>query len=54
MARYVHIPEHKEKARIAPIEVFPDPKVAIVLTCNIRRSQQTIVPSAIRSYRQKL
>ena len=32
MANYVKIKEHKEKARIAPIEVFPDPKTAIVLT----------------------
>jgi Na+-translocating ferredoxin:NAD+ oxidoreductase RnfC subunit len=32
MTNYVEIKEHKEKARIAPIEVFPDPKVAIVLT----------------------
>ncbi len=29
---YVKIKEHKEKARKAPIEVFPDPKVAVVLT----------------------
>jgi len=32
MTNYVEIKEHKEKARITPIEVFPDPKVAIVLT----------------------
>ncbi len=32
MANYVNIKEHKEKARITPIEVFPDPKTAIVLT----------------------
>lgn len=29
---YVNIPEHKEIARKTPIEVFPDPKTAIVLT----------------------
>ena len=29
---YVKIKEHKEKARKAPIEVFPDPKTAVVLT----------------------
>ena len=29
---YVNIPEHKEVARKTPIEVFPDPKTAIVLT----------------------
>lgn len=32
MTNLVKIKEHKEKARIAPIEVFPDPKIAIVLT----------------------
>ncbi len=32
MANLVEIKEHKEKARITPIEVFPDPKIAIVLT----------------------
>jgi electron transport complex protein RnfC len=32
MANLVYIKEHKEKARITPIEVFPDPKTAIVLT----------------------
>lgn len=32
MANLVNIKEHKEKARITPIEVFPDPKIAIVLT----------------------
>jgi Na+-translocating ferredoxin:NAD+ oxidoreductase subunit C len=32
MANLVKIPEIKEKARIAPIEIFPDPKTAIVLT----------------------
>ena len=32
MANLVKIKEHKEKARITPIEVFPDPKIAIVLT----------------------
>lgn len=32
MAKYVKIKEHKEKARITPIEVFPDPKTAIILT----------------------
>jgi len=29
---YVKIKEHKDKARKTPIEVFPDPKIAIVLT----------------------
>jgi len=29
---FVKIKEHKEQARKAPIEVFPDPKTAIVLT----------------------
>ena len=29
---YVNILEHKEVARKTPIEVFPDPKTAIVLT----------------------
>ncbi len=29
---YVKIKEHKEQARKAPIEVFPDPKTAVVLT----------------------
>lgn len=28
----IEIKEHKEKARVTPIEVFPDPKIAIVLT----------------------
>ena len=32
MANLVQIKEHKEKARITPIEVFPDPKIAVVLT----------------------
>jgi len=32
MANLVKIPEVKTKARIAPIEVFPDPKIAVVLT----------------------
>jgi len=32
MANLVHIPEVKAKARIAPIEIFPDPKIAVVLT----------------------
>jgi len=32
MANLVHIKEVKEKARFAPIEVFPDPKIAVVLT----------------------
>ena len=32
MANLVEIKEHKDKARITPIEVFPDPKTAIVLT----------------------
>lgn len=32
MTNIVKIKEHKEKARITPIEVFPDPKIAIVLT----------------------
>ena len=32
MANLVSIKEHKEKARITPIELFPDPKTAIVLT----------------------
>ena len=32
MANLVKIPEVKEKARITPIEIFPDPKTAIVLT----------------------
>jgi electron transport complex protein RnfC len=32
MANLVPIKEHKEKARIASIEIFPDPKTAIVLT----------------------
>ncbi|HLN88934.1 MAG TPA: electron transport complex subunit RsxC [Candidatus Binatia bacterium] len=32
MVNYVKIEEHKEKARITPIDVFPDPKIAIVLT----------------------
>jgi electron transport complex protein RnfC len=32
MANLVHIPEHKEVARKTPIEIFPDPKIAVVLT----------------------
>ncbi len=32
MANLVKIPEVKAKARITPIEVFPDPKIAVVLT----------------------
>ncbi len=32
MANLVKIKEHKEKARTTPIEAFPDPKIAIVLT----------------------
>lgn len=32
MANLVHIKEHKDKTRIAPIEIFPDPKTAVVLT----------------------
>jgi electron transport complex protein RnfC len=32
MANLVNIKEHKEQARKAPIEVFPDPKIAVVLT----------------------
>ena len=32
MANLVKIPEVKVKARVAPIEVFPDPKIAVVLT----------------------
>ena len=32
MANFVHIPEQKEVARKTPIEVFPDPKIAVVLT----------------------
>jgi len=32
MANLVNIKEHKEKARITPIELFPDPKIAVVLT----------------------
>jgi electron transport complex protein RnfC len=32
MANLVSIKEHKEKARITPIELFPDPKTAVVLT----------------------
>jgi Na+-translocating ferredoxin:NAD+ oxidoreductase subunit C len=32
MANLVEIKEHKDIARITPIEVFPDPKVAVVLT----------------------
>ena len=31
MANLVHIPEQKEIARKSPIEIFPDPKVAVVL-----------------------
>ena len=40
MTNFVKIKEHKEKARIAPIEVFPDPKIAMVLT-----SQHTGAPN---------
>ncbi|MCW3982808.1 MAG: electron transport complex subunit RsxC [Candidatus Bathyarchaeota archaeon] len=32
MANLVHIPEVKDVARKTPIEVFPDPKIAVVLT----------------------
>jgi electron transport complex protein RnfC len=32
MANYVQIPEQKDVARKTPIEVFPDPKIAVVLT----------------------
>ncbi len=32
MANLVKIPEVKAKARITPIEIFPDPKIAVVLT----------------------
>ncbi|MDR1991961.1 MAG: electron transport complex subunit RsxC [Nitrososphaerota archaeon] len=32
MANFVHIPEVKELARKTPIEIFPDPKIAVVLT----------------------
>jgi len=32
MANLVEIKEHKDKARITPIEVFPDPKTALILT----------------------
>jgi len=32
MANLVHIPEQKEVARKTPIEIFPDPKIAVVLT----------------------
>jgi electron transport complex protein RnfC len=32
MANFVNIPEQKEVARKTPIEVFPDPKIAVVLT----------------------
>ncbi len=32
MANLVHIPERKEVARKNPIEIFPDPKIAVVLT----------------------
>jgi len=32
MANLVPIKEVKDKARVAPIEVFPDPKIAVVLT----------------------
>jgi electron transport complex protein RnfC len=40
MTNYVKIKEHKEKARITPIEVLPDPKIAAVLTF-----QQTGAPN---------
>ncbi len=33
MANLVPIKEHKEKARVTPISVFPDPQTAVVLTC---------------------
>ena len=32
MANLVNIKEHKDIARTKPIEVFPDPKTALVLT----------------------
>jgi electron transport complex protein RnfC len=32
MANFVNIPEQKEVARKTPIEIFPDPKTAVVLT----------------------
>ena len=32
MANLVHIPEQKTVARKTPIEIFPDPKIAVVLT----------------------
>jgi electron transport complex protein RnfC len=32
MDNLVEIKEHKDKARITPIEVFPDPKTALILT----------------------
>ncbi|HSV48859.1 MAG TPA: electron transport complex subunit RsxC, partial [Candidatus Acidoferrales bacterium] len=32
MANLVRIPEQKEAARKTPIEIFPDPKIAVVLT----------------------
>jgi electron transport complex protein RnfC len=32
MANLVHIPEVKDLARKTPIEIFPDPKIAVVLT----------------------
>jgi electron transport complex protein RnfC len=32
MANLVEIKEHKDKARVTPIEIFPDPKTAIILT----------------------
>jgi len=32
MANLVHIPEVKDIARKTPIEIFPDPKIAVVLT----------------------
>jgi len=32
MANFVNIPEQKEAARKTPIEIFPDPKIAVVLT----------------------
>ena len=32
MANFVNIPEQKDVARKTPIEIFPDPKIAVVLT----------------------
>ncbi len=32
MANFVNIPEKKDVARKTPIEIFPDPKIAVVLT----------------------